>query len=58
MKEKWTYYLTSEQAKRLERLAQDKDYIVLRGQHIGKGSVSKLLQALADGELTAIKIRG
>jgi hypothetical protein len=53
---KRTYYLTEEQDKKLKAMALAKGYIVLRGKGAGGGCVGKLLQALADGELTAIKL--
>ena len=51
-------YITPEQAARLKEIAKKKKYIVERGPHKGEGSVSKLMQALADGELTAIRLGG
>jgi hypothetical protein len=55
---KQTYYLTREQVVVLKDIAYKKGYIVKRGPYTGEGCVSKLLQALADGQLAAIKLGG
>ena len=51
-----SFYLTTEHLKALKKLAKTKGYVVPRGKGTGEGSVSKLLQALADGELTLVKL--
>lgn len=51
-------YLSTEQSKKLQEIARSKGYICQRGAHIGEGSISLLMQALADGELTAIRLGG
>ena len=55
---KRTYYLSDEQHEVLKAMAKEKGYIVKRGNGAGGGCVGKLLQALADGELTATKLGG
>lgn len=50
--------ITVEDRTKLKKLAKDKGYIVSRGPYVGEGSISKLIRALARGELTAIKLRG
>ena len=49
------YYLTQLEAEALKMVALKHDYKVDRGPHTGEGSISKLLQALARGEITLAK---
>ena len=52
-----TYYLSDKQAEVLKSIAKGKGYIVQRGPGAGQGSVGKLLQALANGDLIAVKLK-
>ena len=56
MAKRHCYYLTKEQVERLQKLALSKNYRAKTGPGIKRGSVSKMLQALADGELTLVKL--
>jgi len=51
-------YITPGEGERLKEIAKAKGYVVDRGPHRGEGSISKLLKALAEGEVTAIRLGG
>lgn len=54
--QKVTCYLRPGEPEVLKKLALTKGCIVSRGSHSGEGSISKLLQAIAQGKLTVVRL--
>ena len=57
MKPHASFYLTADQLAALRGLAKKKGYTVKRGPRSGEGNVSKMLQAIAAGDVTLVKLR-
>ena len=57
MKPHASFYLTADQLAALRGLAKKKGYTVKRGPRSGEGNVSRMLQAIAAGDVTLVKLR-
>ena len=54
---KITCYVEFLQEVKLKKIASAKGCRARRGRYAGRGSISKLLQAIAEGELTVVRLK-
>lgn len=50
-----TLHISADHIAKLQAIAEQLGYVADRGAASGKGSASKLMRALAEGELTLVK---